>query len=83
MLVLTRKLMERIVIGDDVRITIVRIENGAVRVGIEAPGNVSIVREELIQGATPPPPPPPPRRPERYHPAPLARRGRVDKPHSR
>lgn len=47
MLVLSRKQGERIRIGNDVRITIVRIGPNAVRVGIEAPEDLNIVREEL------------------------------------
>ena len=48
MLVLTRKLMEKLVIGDNICITVVRIEGGQVRLGIEAPSNVRIVRSELV-----------------------------------
>lgn len=54
MLVLTRKLMERLYIGDDVCITVVRLEGGQVRLGIEAPREVAVVRAELLpeRGAT-------------------------------
>ena len=48
MLVLTRKLMEKLVIGDNICITVVRIEGGQVRLGIEAPPDVRIVRSELV-----------------------------------
>lgn len=48
MLVLTRKLMERLYIGDDVCVTVVRLEGGQVRLGIEAPRDVSVVRAELV-----------------------------------
>ncbi len=48
MLVLTRKLMERLYIGDDICITVVRIEGGQVRLGIDAPRDVSVVRSELV-----------------------------------
>lgn len=48
MLVLTRKLMERLYIGDDVCITVVRLEGGQVRLGIEAPREVAVVRAELL-----------------------------------
>ncbi|MFQ5735142.1 MAG: carbon storage regulator [Planctomycetaceae bacterium] len=47
MLVLSRKLGERILVGDDIAITIVRIGPNNVRVGIEAPRSMNIVREEL------------------------------------
>ncbi len=47
MLVLSRKTSERILIGDDVAITIVRIGPNSVRIGIEAPKSMNIVREEL------------------------------------
>lgn len=51
MLVLSRKLDDVIVIGDDVRITIVKIERNCVRIGIEAPHSTPIVREELLLDA--------------------------------
>jgi len=47
MLVLTRKLNERIVIGDNVRITVVGIRGNHIRIGIEAPPEVTILRDEL------------------------------------
>lgn len=46
MLVLSRKAGERILIGDNIAITIVRISAGSVRVGIEAPLDLPIVRED-------------------------------------
>jgi carbon storage regulator len=51
MLVLSRKRDDSILIGDDVRITIVKIDRNCVRIGIEAPGTTPIVREELILDA--------------------------------
>jgi carbon storage regulator len=48
MLVLTRKLMEKLFIGDDICVTVVRLEGGQVRLGIEAPREVSVVRAELV-----------------------------------
>lgn len=48
MLVLTRKLMEKLFIGDDICVTIVRLEGGQVRLGIEAPREVAVVRAELV-----------------------------------
>jgi carbon storage regulator len=56
MLVLTRKLMEKLFIGDDICVTVVRLEGGQVRLGIEAPREVSVVRAELVperSGAAP------------------------------
>ncbi len=50
MLVLTRKLMEKLYIGDNVCVTVVRLEGGQVRLGIEAPRAVSVVRAELVEG---------------------------------
>lgn len=47
MLVLTRKTAEKIQIGDNVTITILRVKGQAVRVGIDAPRDVRIVRTEL------------------------------------
>jgi carbon storage regulator len=48
MLVLGRKVGERILVGDQVRITVVRVTNGGVRLGIEAPEGTTVVREELV-----------------------------------
>lgn len=47
MLVLTRKLQEQIRIGDNITITILRVKGRSVRVGIEAPRDVRLVRGEL------------------------------------
>ena len=47
MLVLTRKIGEAIVIGDEVTVTILLIRRNMVRVGIQAPEKVSIDREEI------------------------------------
>ncbi len=47
MLVLTRKIDEQIVIGDDIKITLIRVRGNTVRLGIEAPRDVRIVRSEL------------------------------------
>jgi len=49
MLVLSRKSGERILIGDNVVINIVRIGPNTVKIGIDAPKSVSIVREELVE----------------------------------
>lgn len=47
MLVLTRKVGEGIIIGDNVRITIVEVRGGGVRIGIEAPAAAKIHRQEV------------------------------------
>lgn len=48
MLVLSRKLGQRFQVGDNIRITIVKVDRHSVRIGIEAPGDVSIYREEVL-----------------------------------
>jgi len=48
MLVLSRKPGERVRIGEDVVLTIVRIGPNSVRIGIDAPKDVGIYREELL-----------------------------------
>jgi carbon storage regulator len=48
MLVLSRKRSQSLYIGDDIKITVVKIEGNQVRLGIEAPAGVSILREELL-----------------------------------
>ena len=48
MLVLTRKLMEKLFIGEDICVTVVRLDSGQVRLGIEAPREVTVVRAELV-----------------------------------
>ena len=53
MLVLSRKVGERIYVGDQVKITVVRITGGGVRLGIEAPSDLPVVREELMIGKGP------------------------------
>lgn len=47
MLVLTRKTNEKVSLGDDITITILRINNGSIRIGIEAPRDVRILRSEI------------------------------------
>ena len=47
MLVLTRKLNERIIIGDDITVMVVEIRDGTVRLGIEAPRSIEVHREEV------------------------------------
>lgn len=47
MLVLSRKLGERILIGDSVVVTVVKIDRNQVRIGIDAPDEVAVFREEI------------------------------------
>lgn len=49
MLILTRKAGESIVLDGGIRITVVQTEAGSVRLGIEAPPDVAIFREELLE----------------------------------
>jgi carbon storage regulator len=50
MLVLSRKLGEKIYINDNICITVVDIDRGKIRLGIEAPREVPIFRQELLPG---------------------------------
>lgn len=47
MLVLSRKPLDAIIIGEDIKITVVRIDRNQVRLGIEAPAHITVLREEL------------------------------------
>ncbi len=47
MLVLSRKVGEKILIGDNISVTVVRVAPGVVRLGIDAPTHLPIVREEI------------------------------------
>ena len=47
MLVLTRKLGESVTIGDNIKISVIDIKGRQVRLGIEAPPNMTIHREEI------------------------------------
>lgn len=47
MLILTRRNSETLVIGDDIRVTVVGIRGGQVKIGIDAPSNISVHREEI------------------------------------
>ena len=48
MLVLSRKQGQRFLIGEEIRLTIVRIDRNSVRIGVEAPDGQLIYREELL-----------------------------------
>jgi carbon storage regulator len=47
MLVLSRKLGEKIIIGDNIVVTVVKIDRNQIRIGIEAPHDISVYREEI------------------------------------
>lgn len=49
MLIITRKKGESLMIGDDIEITISKIEDGSIKLGINAPKNISILRKELYE----------------------------------
>lgn len=49
MLVITRKLGEAILIGDDIEISISKIEDGSVKLAINAPKEMAILRKELYK----------------------------------
>jgi len=49
MLVLARKLDESIVLGNDITIRVISIDKGVVKLGIDAPKNISIMRSELLE----------------------------------
>ena len=56
MLVLTRRVGESICVGDDVIVTVVDISPGKVRIGIKAPAQSLVLREELVDRAAKAPP---------------------------
>jgi carbon storage regulator len=49
MLILTRRVGESVMIGDDVTITVLGVKGNQVRVGINAPKNVAVHREEIYE----------------------------------
>ncbi len=48
MLILTRRVGETLLIGDDVKLTVLGVKGTQVRIGIEAPKSVTVQRQELI-----------------------------------
>ncbi len=48
MLVLSRKLGQSFRVGPDVRVTVVKIDRNSVRIGIDAPDDVSVQRQEIV-----------------------------------
>jgi carbon storage regulator len=55
MLLLTRREKECILVGDDIRVTIVRVQHDKVRIGVEAPKGVVVQRQERPTGEASPP----------------------------
>lgn len=49
MLVLSRRLEETLIIGDDIRIKVLGISGNQIRIGIDAPREISVHREEVYQ----------------------------------
>ncbi|MDK7756256.1 carbon storage regulator CsrA [Providencia rettgeri] len=49
MLILTRKPTEVVVIGDDIKVTILGVKGNQVRIGIDAPKDISVHREEIYK----------------------------------
>ncbi|HMO87202.1 MAG TPA: carbon storage regulator CsrA [Lacipirellulaceae bacterium] len=49
MLVVSRKVGERILIGDKIAITVVKVAGGGVRIGVDAPPELAVMREELAE----------------------------------
>ena len=48
MLILTRLAGETVIIGNDIRIQVLSNKNGQVRIGIDAPRNIPVMREEIV-----------------------------------
>jgi carbon storage regulator len=49
MLVLSRRLNETVVIGDDVRVTLLGIDGDKIKLGIDAPRSIKVFREEILE----------------------------------
>lgn len=47
MLVVSRKVGERVLIGEQISVTVIKIGSGGVRIGIQAPKEMAVIREEL------------------------------------
>lgn len=49
MLIVTRKIGEQITIGDTIKVLVIEIKGKQVRIGIDAPGKISVRRQEIYQ----------------------------------
>jgi len=49
MLILTRKIGETLIIGDDVKVTVLGLKGNQIRIGVDAPKSVAVHREEIYE----------------------------------
>ncbi|HBO13168.1 MAG TPA: carbon storage regulator [Halieaceae bacterium] len=56
MLILTRKVNESLIVGDDITITVLGVKGNQVRLGVTAPRDVAVHREEIYQRISDEPP---------------------------
>ena len=49
MLILTRRVGEKLMIGDDISVTVLGVKGNQVRIGVHAPADVSVHREEIFE----------------------------------